>query len=81
MDAGDFEKALLHHNEGMKLSKFAKYQFYEAFLLKKGSVLNEDFGIRADSMIISSGFNQSARCFQTENYPQKIENESLQESQ
>lgn len=81
MDAGDIDNALLHYNEGIDLSRFAGYDFYEAFFLKKGSVFDADLGIRADKIIGASGFNQSARCFQTESYAKKIEVESLQKSQ
>ena len=66
MTTGDMDKALLHHREGLELSRFAGYDFYEAFLLKKGAVLDAGYGPAADQMIRSSGFNPSANCFQAE---------------
>ena len=53
------EKAMKHFSAALDLSRYASYDFYEAFLLKNDPSGNKDHIAEADQMIARSGFNEA----------------------
>lgn len=59
----DLQSAATYLQAALELSGHAKYAFFEAYIMSKGSILFPEYALRAKKMVKDSGFNPDSPSF------------------